>query len=260
MNNNLIILIYIIKCSFLASGQNNIEVKYDYEVQGKTYKALLVFNKNERQFVLYNSESRMSQHRLNDDEIVRYLSDIDSDILGISYKNSNSDYLLFKAYSPEEKSNVNVIDYVPKFNWKIHPDTNKTILGYKCVKASTKFRGSEIVAYFTPEIPSNFGPWKFYDLPGLILEVIDQTPRNKNIYRAYEINFDTQIKIEKFVKDETYVSFKKFITKTEKESKKRVEEHMKKLNAKMPRDVQKRKEWSGRAGFEKIYEWEEEEK
>jgi GLPGLI family protein len=60
----------------------------------------------------------------------------------------------------------------PKFNWSIGNDTT-TILGYACQKATTTFRGRNYIAWFTPEIPSNNGPWKFGGLPGLILKIYD---------------------------------------------------------------------------------------
>lgn len=63
-----------------------------------------------------------------------------------------------------------VKDTMNLFDWKI--DTSKReILGYKCQKAKTHFRGREYIAYFTLEIPYPTGPWKFYGLPGVILSV-----------------------------------------------------------------------------------------
>jgi GLPGLI family protein len=61
---------------------------------------------------------------------------------------------------------------VPKFEWKIQSDTT-TILGYKCVKAITTFRGRDYEVWFTPFIPLYKGPWKFNGLPGLILKAAD---------------------------------------------------------------------------------------
>jgi GLPGLI family protein len=87
---------------------------------------------------------------------------------------------------------------VPKFEWKIKPDTT-TILGYKCIKATTTFRGRDYEAWFTPFIPVRQGPWKFNGLPGLILKVADtkeyfkweaigiEKPENRKIY-TYNID------------------------------------------------------------------------
>lgn len=56
--------------------------------------------------------------------------------------------------------------------WEIK-DTVKIILGYQCQLATTEFRGRKYEAWFTMDIPINNGPWKFYGLPGLILEAYD---------------------------------------------------------------------------------------
>jgi GLPGLI family protein len=61
---------------------------------------------------------------------------------------------------------------IPKFDWKIQSDT-MTILGYKCIKATTTFRGRSYNVWFTPLIPVRQGPWKFNGLPGLILKAAD---------------------------------------------------------------------------------------
>ena len=56
------------------------------------------------------------------------------------------------------------------FKWKFAQET-KSILGYKCTKATCNFRGRDYVAYFTREFPFKAAPWKFHGLPGVILEV-----------------------------------------------------------------------------------------
>jgi GLPGLI family protein len=87
---------------------------------------------------------------------------------------------------------------IPQFNWKIQSDTT-TILGYKCIKATTTFRGRDYEVWFTPFIPIRKGPWKFNGLFGLILKASDtqgyfewtaigiEKPKNRNLSI---INFD----------------------------------------------------------------------
>jgi len=45
------------------------------------------------------------------------------------------------------------------------------ISDYNVTKAKVEFRGRKYEAWFSEEIPINAGPWKFFGLPGLILEV-----------------------------------------------------------------------------------------
>ena len=57
-------------------------------------------------------------------------------------------------------------------NWKIERDT-KEILGYKCRKATCRFRGRDYEAWYAEELPIPYGPYQFRGLPGLILELSD---------------------------------------------------------------------------------------
>lgn len=61
---------------------------------------------------------------------------------------------------------------IPAQQWNISADT-LTVLGYTCQKATTEFRGRSYEVWFSPDIPVNDGPWKFYGLPGLIMKVSD---------------------------------------------------------------------------------------
>ena len=67
-----------------------------------------------------------------------------------------------------------VSDSYNPYQWKITEETKK-IGGYSCTKATTSFRGRDWIAWFAPEIPLPYGPWKLYGLPGLIMEAQDGT-------------------------------------------------------------------------------------
>lgn len=62
---------------------------------------------------------------------------------------------------------------IPKQKWTLTSET-QTIIGYKCQKATCRFRGRDFEAWFTTDIPVKLGPWKFGGLPGLILKVYDK--------------------------------------------------------------------------------------
>ena len=76
---------------------------------------------------------------------------------------------IFKKNSSEIKRFI-LVEKRPSINWKITKESQK-ILGYTCYKATTKFRGRDYIAWFSPDIPYNLGPWKLGGLPGLILKV-----------------------------------------------------------------------------------------
>lgn len=84
--------------------------------------------------------------------------------------------------------------------WVINHKDTITINGFKCYKATAKegvvnSNGvkiqNEIVAWFTPEIPFQFGPNGYGDLPGLILQL---TTNRVNFY-AKTINFKENLEI-----------------------------------------------------------------
>lgn len=57
-----------------------------------------------------------------------------------------------------------------EIQWTIVEDSTATVLGYECVMAESDYHGRHWKAWFAPEIPMPFGPWKFRGLPGLVLK------------------------------------------------------------------------------------------
>ena len=57
-----------------------------------------------------------------------------------------------------------------EMQWTMAEDSTANILGYECVMAESDYHGRHWKAWFTPEIPMPFGPWKLHGLPGLILK------------------------------------------------------------------------------------------
>ena len=90
---------------------------------------------------------------------------------------------VYKNY-PEGKTTVteNIISDYYQYDdglnlqhWELQcGDTIRSILGYKCQKATCKFRGREWTAWYALDVPISDGPWKFSGLPGLIMEVYDK--------------------------------------------------------------------------------------
>ena len=88
------------------------------------------------------------------------------------------DRVIFKNIDAKQLTtfeNLGIFNYsysepTPDIIWDIKSDTLK-VLNYVCQKAIGQFRGRSYVAWFTPDLNTSEGPWKFTGLPGLILKV-----------------------------------------------------------------------------------------
>lgn len=103
---------------------------------------------------------------------------------------------------------INIVDSIAIWKWEIMDET-ETILGYTCKKATTKYYGRDVIAWFTDEIPVSDGPFHYSGLPGLILKI--QTRSNEII--AHNVLF----KKEPLTINPPFLSGKIFNYKTLKE-------------------------------------------
>lgn len=87
------------------------------------------------------------------------------------YRNHPEGKTLLLARVGTEKFRIEETTETPE--WEIVGDSTKTILGYPCTMATTKFKGREWKAWYTEDIPLDNGPWKLCGLPGLILSAQD---------------------------------------------------------------------------------------
>ena len=89
-------------------------------------------------------------------------------------------YQIFKNYPEGKITKINSImgdpfryqENLNGFDWQLSSGASE-MHGFKVQKATTEYGGRNWVAWFTPEIPHNDGPYKFNGLPGLILEIRD---------------------------------------------------------------------------------------
>ncbi|MHA8098193.1 GLPGLI family protein [Aquirufa aurantiipilula] len=87
-------------------------------------------------------------------------------------KQMNENEIITREINPE---NGAVLYYVREelkglMNWQIQKE-KKNILGHTCQKAIGNYRGRSYVAYFSSKLAVPDGPFKFFNLPGLIFEI-----------------------------------------------------------------------------------------
>lgn len=83
-------------------------------------------------------------------------------------------------------------DSETKIDWTIE-DSTKSIGGYICQKATGISQGRPYVAWFTTDLPYNYGPRKLSGLPGLILEAYDITERIVYTFKQYSEKIGKEI-------------------------------------------------------------------
>jgi GLPGLI family protein len=104
------------------------------------------------------------------------------------YKNRKTNQMLSRENAFPER--VILTDTLRPISWKLLPGTRK-IGGYVCNSAYTKVFGRKYTVWYAPEIPISDGIWKFYGLPGLILEAIDDERKCMFLFESLNIPVQT---------------------------------------------------------------------
>lgn len=168
--------------------------------------------------LLMNSEKNNSYYILDYDKSEPTYYDENKSAVILSPTNTD-DLLVFNqlnefVISLEEgfKSSYWVKDQIV-FDWIMTNETKESD-GYVMQKATTTFRGRDYVAWFTKEIPIPMGPYKFYGLPGLIMEIYD----TDNIYHWTITKIEENKTIASnnlYPEHHDFLSMKQFVEKKE---------------------------------------------
>jgi GLPGLI family protein len=160
------------------------EFNYQYRYQPDSLNAkdvreeyfLLKVGGSKSLFVSENQNKRdsiMSQMRINFEKKQGNFSDFSM------VPKSKFNFYILNEFSNKEISYYSKIDSqlfyyneVISLNWKILSD-KKNINGLECQLAEVQYGGRLWKAWFTEKIPLGLGPYKFYGLPGLIVEITD---------------------------------------------------------------------------------------
>lgn len=179
---NIIIFVFLLSN---VNSQEFIKISYaysdSYSLIKDNIKSELITGKNGSIFRIYDKiyDKNTLKLDIKTSSIVGDTIDYIHEI----YKNFKQKkiYAESKMISQENKTQV---DELNLFKWK-RVSGEMNILGYNCSKAITEHRGREYEAYYTTEIKSNDGPWKFNGLPGAILYIKEKN--NRIEYKATEI-------------------------------------------------------------------------
>lgn len=132
-------------------------------------------------------------------------------------KNNNSPFFhkknKFYFFDKTLSRRINVIDE-PEIIWDLsNKNEIKNILGFTCYLAKATFRGRHYIAYYTQEIPVSNGPWKFNNLPGLVLSV--ESKDGSYSFQTTEINLDksgnVQSDLSNYIDQENFFAWEEYL-------------------------------------------------
>lgn len=184
---------FVLFSQLVFSQENILIVKYSYfndnSVSKKEESAILKHCNNKSIFIIDTEIFDPKSKYL--DENNRVAGDLITSKEEV-FKDFNSNRLYSKSPIAGTRKLV-LKDSLNLFNWEIRGNDKKNILGYECIEAITTFRGRKYIAYFTEQLAFFDGPWKMSGLPGLILELKEES--GKLEIKAFEIQIENNITI-----------------------------------------------------------------
>lgn len=231
------------------------QFNYNFYIDDTVREGTLFYNENEDSAVYLDKTSSIKKVNNN-----KY--DDGTETIRASF-NGNLDFYFLKKNNEVLftynllKKNYLVEDKLPKIKWELSSE-KKVIENLICYKATTKFRGRNWTAWYSPDIPIKYGPWKFYGLPGVIVEIKEDTNRFALTLKSYLLNSNSTVPAINLT-DLKKISMKKMAEITDEA----YDNLLNNLSDSKPGEVRVVLEKSDtnshtEAGIESKYEWEEE--
>lgn len=194
MKKRIILVSFI--CSFVCFSQEMYKIDYIFKDFSQNTKCTLFTDNKEAVFKFYDDRA-MGILDLPNGDVTHVAND---ELSKIYYSNEKLAYCrhLFNVFEI-----LYFDEYKDKVKWTINTQNKKKIGKYNCTEATTRLNGRNYTAWFTFEVPIKYGPMKFHNLPGLIIEVnedsgyftlsfekISKTPKPKefNFFKDYFLN------------------------------------------------------------------------
>lgn len=205
---------YLVKYNFTYVPDSlNQSIKNSEEMVLITNDSSYIFTTNK-----YFEMDTLSMIDINDLKVnPQLLSKLDA--YDVNYYNDVKLYFKKDSNQYFTHTNLNALKYkfsedANSIKWNLINDSKK-INDYNVKKATTSLYGREWIAWYTENIPVAYGPYKFKDLPGLILELHDS--KNQFKFELNSLEVDTTTYATLFTDIETINSTKAdFINVTKK--------------------------------------------
>jgi GLPGLI family protein len=246
MLNNIFLLVIFFTTAPLLFAQNGYRIQYEVQTDIAKRTEILTFNQQDAYYEV-NVE-------IEEKEYIP-LSSINKDLdfsavkSPIIFKSKLID-VIFIAYD-----NKLIRDSLEVQKWEDYGD--EFFMNDQLVQSSKSlFRGTEIHIVYSKEIITDFGPWKFNNVPGLVLKVTTNDNEIVKTWVATSIEKIDSIQIH-FVKPkkellENSISYRDYIEERDNKIAQRNSTALTRLSTEYSNTTVK----TNRAGIEKIFEWE----
>ncbi len=155
-----------------------------------------------------------------------------------------------------EGKNYRLTDSFPTLEWNTNYTETEKITNYTCHKATARYRGATLVAYYTHDIPIPAGPYKFGGLPGLIVLLFNESAHpNYWMLSKVEYPYKGSIPVNmNYINNLPLITLQKLIKREEAV----IEEKMRVIQSKLPPGVEidNTTNEKVRGTVEQVYEWE----
>jgi GLPGLI family protein len=220
---------FLIFGSCFGQESNQVLATYDFinKNENKFQIMKLWINRSHAYSEFFNVKLSRDTLYSDDFEDIHFKKE-NNDSIGQQYYLTN-DKIIFRdhIYTNNQFTPVIVHEKIPLYNWKLTTDTI-SLSGYLCNNATLEFRGRNYIVWYTTEIPTQFGPWKFYGLPGLIINI--ETDDNSLSFRLSKLELITgeKSKAPAMAKEITFAEYVNYQEKI-------ADDFVEKIKTKLPR-------------------------
>jgi len=235
MKNKYFFLAIILLLSSTIFGQKKTYLKANYTYSNfglkEFYNIELEVLGKESLSTFKRMDSTETSAHMDDTGVGRFTKVVKDSIGKKYYKNLTTKEIVFRDFATK---NGNFLPYIvkedlPAMNWELGSEEKK-FGNYTCKKAELKFRGREFEVWYTSEIPTIHGPWKFHGLPGLIVQIESKDTNIKFSLNSIATKNNTSVEL-KIPSNGKEISFKEYASYKNNST----DELLKKLYAKLPR-------------------------
>lgn len=201
-----IICLYIIIFNTILTAQENKIISYTFEnTDGFRCNSSLYIVKEESIFRIEDNREDGVQHKSSNEE--DFYKVVNDGLSKIFYSTNNESIIRIPLYKSEivYKQDTSNLNYV--FTGK-----NRKINKFNCQEATLDLNDRKYFIWFTTEVPINFGPFKINGLPGLIVELYEETNKIKFTLKSIKnlLNTSEFDKYKKYIKKKSPLDYNKY--------------------------------------------------